>query len=72
MLWVIWLHMMLYFSDTEFQGQSVIQIVISTAAQKSNSLAFIYASQALNNSFFLDNLVSIPQGSALHTVAHKQ
>ncbi|KAG8719388.1 hypothetical protein FRC08_002931 [Ceratobasidium sp. 394] len=51
--------------DTEFQEQSVIQTVISTASQKSNSLAFMYASQALNNSFFLDNLKP-PAGNSSH------
>ncbi|KAG9102508.1 hypothetical protein FRC06_001921 [Ceratobasidium sp. 370] len=51
--------------DTELQEQSVVQTVISTAAQKSNSLAFMYASQALNNSFFLDNLKP-PAGKASH------
>ncbi|KAG8734635.1 hypothetical protein FRC12_018437, partial [Ceratobasidium sp. 428] len=51
--------------DTELQNQSVMQTVISTAAQKSNSLAFMYASQALNNSFFLDNLKP-PAGKPSH------
>ncbi|KAG8744836.1 hypothetical protein FRC10_009360 [Ceratobasidium sp. 414] len=51
--------------DTELQEQSVIQTVTSTAAQKSNSLAFMYASQALNNSFFLDNLKP-PSGKSSH------
>ncbi|KAF8609274.1 hypothetical protein BDV93DRAFT_484731 [Ceratobasidium sp. AG-I] len=52
--------------DTEFENQSVMQVVISTATQKSNSLAFMYASQALNNSFFLDNLKPLADGQTSH------
>ena len=37
---------------------SVAQIVISTAPHESQTLAFNYASLALNNSFFLHHLVS--------------
>jgi len=37
---------------------SVAQIVISTAPHESHTLAFNYASLALNNSFFLHHLVS--------------
>jgi Fe-Mn family superoxide dismutase len=37
---------------------SVAQIVISTAPHESETLAFNYASLALNNSFFLNHLVS--------------
>ena len=38
---------------------SVAQIVISTAPHESQTLAFNYASLALNNSFFLHHLVRI-------------
>ena len=38
---------------------SVAQIVISTAPHESQTLAFNYASLALNNSFFLHYLVSL-------------
>ncbi|KIY45940.1 hypothetical protein FISHEDRAFT_48500 [Fistulina hepatica ATCC 64428] len=41
---------------TEQERQSLPQIVISTAANKSRVLAFNYASLALNNSFFLEQL----------------
>jgi hypothetical protein len=34
-----------------------VQTVIDTAPDRSKTLAFNYASQALNNSFFLDTLV---------------
>ena len=34
-----------------------MQTIIDTAPDRSKTLAFNYASQALNNSFFLDTLV---------------
>ncbi|KAN0140321.1 hypothetical protein V8E53_002217 [Lactarius tabidus] len=40
----------------EARNQSVAQIVISTASDESQTLAFNYASLALNNSFFLHHL----------------
>lgn len=43
---------------TELEDLSVVQTVISAASSMDHVLAFNYASQALNNSFFLDNLVS--------------
>lgn len=43
--------------DTELENQSVMQTVLSTASDRSKALTFNYASQALNNSFFLDSLV---------------
>lgn len=42
------------------ERKSVAQIVIETAPEPSQSLAFNYASEALNNGFFLDYLVSGP------------
>jgi hypothetical protein len=51
-------------SGTELEDLSVAQTVIS--ATKQQILAFNYASQALNNSFFLDNLVRIPVSNALN------
>ena len=42
---------------TELANKSVVQTVIDTAPDHSKTLAFNYASQALNNSFFLDTLV---------------
>jgi hypothetical protein len=44
---------------TELENLSVAQTVISTGNSIRDVLAFNYASQALNNSFFFDNLVSI-------------
>ncbi|KAF8265576.1 hypothetical protein EI94DRAFT_1588428 [Lactarius quietus] len=41
---------------TKLENQSVAQIVISTAPNESQTLAFNYASLALNNSFFLHHL----------------
>ena len=42
---------------TELQNLSVAQTVISAANSMEHILAWNYASQALNNSFFFDNLV---------------
>ncbi|KAG8880697.1 hypothetical protein FRB97_000573 [Tulasnella sp. 331] len=42
--------------DTELQGQSVWRQVRELAERRDKVLAFNYASQALNNSFFLDML----------------
>jgi hypothetical protein len=42
---------------TALETKSVAQTVIETAPDRSKTLAFNYASQALNNSFFLDFLV---------------
>lgn len=39
------------------EGQSVVDTVISAASHERHALAFNYASQALNNSFFLECLV---------------
>ena|ERR1700733_724590 len=47
-----------HLTDTELESQSIVQTVISTARDPNRILAFNMASQALNNSFFLDNLVS--------------
>ncbi|KAG8714903.1 hypothetical protein FRC11_006567 [Ceratobasidium sp. 423] len=52
--------------DTELAGQSVMQTLISAAASKSASLTFVYASQALNNSFFLDNLKPLAPNETSH------
>lgn len=45
-------------AGTAQERKTVAQIVIETAPEPSQSLAFNYASEALNNAFFLDNLVS--------------
>ena len=42
--------------DTELENLSVVQTVINAATNRQNILAFNYASEALNNSFFLSNL----------------
>jgi hypothetical protein len=44
---------------TDLENMSVAQIVISTAPHESQTLAFNYASLALNNSYFLHHLVSL-------------
>ncbi|TDL29795.1 manganese and iron superoxide dismutase [Rickenella mellea] len=41
---------------TQHENKSVVQTMIDTAADRSKTLAFNYASQALNNSFFLERL----------------
>ncbi|TEB35475.1 hypothetical protein FA13DRAFT_1728284 [Coprinellus micaceus] len=45
---------------TENQNKSVTQTVINTATARERTLAFNYASLALNNSFFLDNIKPPP------------
>lgn len=47
-----------YDAGTQHERKTVAQIVIETAPEPSQSLAFNYASEALNNGFFLDYLVS--------------
>lgn len=42
--------------DTEFATSSIVETVIGLAKQREKILAFNYASQALNNSFFLSTL----------------
>ncbi|PFH52547.1 hypothetical protein AMATHDRAFT_74033 [Amanita thiersii Skay4041] len=46
--------------DTEDEGLNLAKTVINTAAREERTLAFNYASLALNNSFFLDNLKPPP------------
>jgi superoxide dismutase, Fe-Mn family len=46
-------------AGTNLENMSVAQIVISTAPHESQTLAFNYASLALNNSFFLHYIVSL-------------
>jgi Fe-Mn family superoxide dismutase len=48
------------YTGTELENKSVVQTIIDTAPDRSKTLAFNYASQALNNSFFLDTLVRQP------------
>ena len=60
------MHVGLYrlnFAGTELASKSVVQTIIDTAPDRSKTLAFNYASQALNNSFFLDTLVRQPLSS---------
>ena len=45
-------------TGTRLEHESVFQTVISSAEDASLALTFNVASQALNNSYFLDNLVS--------------
>lgn len=46
-------------TGTNQTNKSVAQTVIDTASDRKRALAFHYASEALNNSFFLDFLVCI-------------
>lgn len=45
-------------AGTESASESVLQTVIRSAQKPEEALAFNYASEALNNSFFLSTLVS--------------
>ncbi|KDQ14754.1 hypothetical protein BOTBODRAFT_187754 [Botryobasidium botryosum FD-172 SS1] len=42
--------------DTDLENKSIVQTVLSTARDPAKVLTFNHACQALNNSFFLDNL----------------
>ncbi|KAJ6538971.1 Manganese/iron superoxide dismutase [Mycena capillaripes] len=46
--------------NTEIEDKSVAQVIISTAPFRDKTLAFNYASLALNNSFFLSHLTPNP------------
>ncbi len=46
------------FVDTQCENMSILQTIISTSQDPNQTLAFNMASQAMNNSFFLDQLVS--------------
>ncbi|KAF6762899.1 Manganese/iron superoxide dismutase [Ephemerocybe angulata] len=52
--------------DTPLESQTVVQTVLETATQRENTLAFNYASLALNNSFFLDNIKPPPAHALNH------
>ncbi|KAJ7688369.1 hypothetical protein B0H17DRAFT_1068334 [Mycena rosella] len=49
--------------DTEDEDSSVTQVVLNTAPFREKTLAFNYASLALNNSFFLTHLTPDPEES---------
>ncbi|KAJ7499289.1 hypothetical protein FB451DRAFT_1204931, partial [Mycena latifolia] len=49
--------------NTEDEDSSVAQVVINTAPYREKTLAFNYASLALNNSFFLSHLTPDPEDS---------
>ncbi|KAG2013454.1 hypothetical protein CC2G_010367 [Coprinopsis cinerea AmutBmut pab1-1] len=51
---------------TAEESTSVIQTVLNTSVSKERTLAFNYASLALNNSFFLDQLKPPPSEGANH------
>lgn len=51
---------MIIIIGTDLEDKSVVQTVISAARDPSKVLAFNYASEALNNSFFLETLVRSP------------
>ena len=46
------------FLDTQYENMSILQTIISTSQDPNQTLSFNMASQAMNNSFFLDQLVS--------------
>ena len=52
------------FVDTELENLSVVQTVINSATDRKNIVAFNYASEALNNSFFFANLKQEPSESS--------
>lgn len=45
-------------TGTTYEDRSVVKTLVATASDPSLTLAFNYASEALNNSFFLSTLVS--------------
>ena len=45
---------------TSLENKSIVQTIIDSARDPDKVLEFNYASEALNNSFFLENLVRIP------------
>lgn len=45
---------------TEMENKSVVQTLIQSAQDPTKALVFNYASEALNNSFFLSTLASFP------------
>ncbi|TFK74464.1 hypothetical protein BDN72DRAFT_833389 [Pluteus cervinus] len=49
---------------TPEQSQGIVDTIINTAPHREKTLAFNYASLALNNSFFLDNLKPPPSSPA--------
>ncbi|KAH9942997.1 Manganese/iron superoxide dismutase [Epithele typhae] len=51
---------------TEFENKSIVQTVVQAARDPSKVLEFNYASEALNNSFFLDSLKPPPADAASH------
>ena len=54
-------------ADSKHVNKSVSQIVIDTAEDSKASLTFNYASEALNNDFFLDNLVRLSPFHLTHS-----
>jgi Fe-Mn family superoxide dismutase len=55
-------------AGTKWESETVAKTVIETSSERGYTLAFNYASQALNNSFFLGNLVCI-DGLSPYTVS---
>ncbi|EJT97589.1 manganese and iron superoxide dismutase [Dacryopinax primogenitus] len=54
---------------TEYENKSVVDTVIGSAKKREDALIFNYASQAMNNSFFLDTLLPTVE-STLHHMSH--
>ena len=47
--------------DTDLENKSVLQTLKESARDPTRTIVFNYASEALNNSFFLSTLVSTPE-----------
>ncbi|TFK56039.1 hypothetical protein OE88DRAFT_1652618 [Heliocybe sulcata] len=56
--------------DTAHENKSVVQTIIETSWDRTQVLAFNYASEALNNSFFLESLTPPSTGDADETGIH--
>ncbi|KAJ7755667.1 manganese superoxide dismutase [Mycena maculata] len=55
--------------ETENEGEAITQVIINTAPYREKTLAFNYASLALNNSFFLGQLTPDPADSQEHAIS---
>ena len=54
-------------AGTKLENKSVAQTVIDASKERENALTFAYASEALNNAFFLSCLVSLTPSAATAT-----
>ncbi|TBU22046.1 hypothetical protein BD309DRAFT_907474 [Dichomitus squalens] len=56
-------------SGTSLENKSIVQTIIDSARDPDKVLEFNYASEALNNSFFLENLKPPPADASSHEAA---